>query len=141
MFQLWWPLCLTVAGNVAYQLGARMVSSTMHPLSALTLTYLVAAVVSFLLYGMTSEKGKRREKIFSFSPAAAGLGISIVAMELGNIYMYRAGWEVSTAFIAISAAATAGLLVAGTLLFHENCDKKKVWGILLSFAGVVLIIW
>lgn len=134
-------MCLTVAGNVAYQIGARMVSFTMHPLPALTLTYLVAALVSFLLYAVTAEKGKRRKEIFSFSPAAAGLGISIVAMELGNIYMYKAGWEISTAFLAISAAATAGLLVAGMLLFHENCDKKKLLGILLSFAGVVLIVW
>ena len=100
MFKFWWPIGLIILSSVGYQVGLKEVSTGMDPFVALVVTYLVASAVSFAIYFIqgTGEAGWKKD-IFTINPAALGLGAAIVGIELGNVYMYQAGWTVNTAFI------------------------------------------
>ena len=50
MFSYVWPIALVVLSNVVYQICAKSVPEEMNPFASLTVTYLVGAVVSAILY-------------------------------------------------------------------------------------------
>lgn len=50
MFSLIWPLALVVISNILYQICSKSVPDKMNPLASLTVTYVVGAVISLILY-------------------------------------------------------------------------------------------
>ena len=45
-----WPLILVVAANTAYQICAKSVPQDMDPFASLTITYVVSAIASLILF-------------------------------------------------------------------------------------------
>ena len=112
----------------------------MNPIAALVVTYLVASAASFLIYIITGEKGRRRKEIMSFNPAALILGFSIALIEIGTIYMYKAGWTMNISFIVTNALITLCLILTGAVLYKEKLSKRQALGIGISFLGICMII-
>jgi drug/metabolite transporter (DMT)-like permease len=67
------------------------------------------------------------------------LGIVVVGLEVGFIYAFRAGWQVSVTQIVSSAVVTVILIFVGYLLYHEAITWNKIVGIIICLAGLVLI--
>lgn len=140
--KFWWPIGLIVFCSTAYQVGVKEISTGIHPLTALVLTYLSASFASFILYFFLAPQGENRKKeIFSWNPSALGLGFSIVGTELGVVYMYRAGWTVQTSFILTNSLIVAALMAAGALFYKEKLKLRQLAGVVLTLAGIVCIVW
>lgn len=140
--KFWWPIGLIVFCSTAYQVGVKEISTGIHPLTALVLTYLSASFASFILYFILAPTGENRKKeIFSWNPSALGLGFSIVGIELGVVYMYRAGWTVQTSFILTNSLIVAALMAAGALFYKEKLKLRQLAGVVLTLAGIVCIVW
>lgn len=67
------------------------------------------------------------------------LGLVIVGLEVGWIYAYKAGWQVSTAFIVQSAFLAVILIFVGFLLYHEAITWNKIVGIGICLVGLFFI--
>lgn len=140
--KFWWPVFLIAACSVAYQLGIKEISGGMHPLSALTVTYLSASLTSYMLYVLLAPKGENRKKeIFSWNPSALGLGAAIVGIELGVVYMYWAGWSVHSSFIVSNSLIVVALLVVGALVYGEKLKLRQLLGMVMALAGIACIVW
>lgn len=140
--KFWWPIGLIVFCSTAYQVGVKEISTGIHPLTVLVLTYLSASFASFILYFFLAPQGENRKKeIFSWNPSALGLGFSIVGIELGVVYMYRAGWTVQTSFILTNSLIVAALMAAGALFYKEKLKLRQLAGVVLTLAGIVCIVW
>lgn len=140
--KFWWPIGLIVFCSTAYQVGVKEISTGIHPLAALVLTYLSASLASFVLYFLLAPRGENRKKeIFSWNSAALGLGLSIVGIELGNIFMYRAGWTVQTAFILSNSLIVAVLMIVGAAFYKEKLKLRQMAGVVLTLAGIACIVW
>ncbi|MGN0954739.1 EamA family transporter [Dialister sp.] len=140
--KFWWPIGLIVFCSTAYQVGVKEISTGIHPLAALVLTYLSASLTSFVLYFLLAPRGENRKKeIFSWNSAALGLGLSIVGIELGNIFMYRAGWTVQTAFILSNSLIVAVLMIVGAAFYKEKLKLRQMAGVVLTLAGIACIVW
>jgi drug/metabolite transporter (DMT)-like permease len=63
----------------------------------------------------------------------------IVGLEVGWIFAYKAGWEVSTGFIVQSAVLAILLLVLGYFLYHEALTWNKVAGVVICLIGLIFI--
>ena len=50
MFNYVWPIVLVIFSNVVYQICAKSVPKEMNPFASLTITYIVGAVASAILY-------------------------------------------------------------------------------------------
>ena len=134
MFSYIWPIALVVFSNTLYQICAKSVPEDMNPLASLAVTYLVGAAVSCAMYYILN-----RDAIRLTNWALVILGIVIVGLEVGFIYAYRAGWQVSMAQIVSSAILAVILIFVGHLLYHEAITWNKIVGILICLAGLVLI--
>ena len=99
---------------------------TKNPSASLSVTYLVGALASLVLYGK-----------LSWAPFV--LGIVIVGLEVGWIYAYKAGWQVSTGFIVQSAFLAAALLLVGYVLYHESLSWNKIVGVMICLIGLGFI--
>ena len=139
MFAYIWPIALVVLSNTLYQVCAKSVPDGMNPLASLTVTYLVGAVVSCAMYFILNRNANLLREIRLTNWAPIVLGIVIVGLEVGFIYAFRAGWQISMAQIVSSAVLAVILIFVGYLLYHEAITWNKIIGIIICLAGLVLI--
>ena len=139
MFAYIWPIALVVLSNTLYQVCAKSVPDGMNPLASLTVTYLVGAAVSCAMYFILNRNANLLREIRLTNWAPIVLGIVIVGLEVGFIYAFRAGWQISMAQIVSSAVLAVILIFVGYLLYHEAITWNKIIGIIICLAGLVLI--
>ena len=139
MFSYFWPIALVVLSNVAYQICAKSVPEKMDPFAVLTVTYLVGAAASAIMYIIINRNVHLFREYAKLNWAPFALGVVIVGLEVGWIYAYKAGWQVSTGFIVQSAALAAVLLVVGYVLYREPMTRNKLIGVGLCLAGLVVL--
>jgi len=134
-----WPIALVVLSNTLYQVCAKSVPEGMNPLASLTVTYLVGAAVSCAMYYILNRNADLLKEIRLTNWAPIVLGIVIVGLEVGFIYAFRAGWQISMAQIVSSAVLAVILIFVGYMLYHEAITWNKIVGIIICLAGLVLI--
>ena len=139
MFSYVWPMALIIVAEVIYQICTKSVPDTIDPLASLTVTYLVAALMSGALFFALHRGGNLMSEYQHLNIAPAILGIAIVGLEAGWIYAFKAGWQVSTGFIVQSAFLAVALLAVGYLLYHEVLSWNKVIGIAICLVGLFFI--
>jgi len=133
------PLVLVVFANTLYQICTKSVPQNMNPFASLTVTYLVGAIVSTVIFLVFDRKSNFVLEMRKLNWAPVVLGIVIVALEVGWIYAYKVGWQVSTAQIVQCAALGTILIFVGRLLYKEKLSWNKLAGIIICIVGLVLI--
>lgn len=139
MFSYVWPIALVVLSNTVYQICAKSVPEKMNPFASLTVTYLTGAAASLTLFLLLGRHGSLAEEYSRLNWAPFVLGLSVVGLEAGFIYAYKAGWPVSTASIVQSAFLSAALLMVGTALYHEAVTWNKLVGIAFCMIGLAFL--
>lgn len=141
MFAYIWPIALVVLSNTVYQICSKSVPNNVSPFATLTITYLVGAVFTAIMYFVTEKNHNIAGELSHMNWAPYLLGIVIVGLEVGFIYAYKAGWQVSTASIVQSAFLAIALIIVGALLYHEAMTWNKILGICICMVGLVFINW
>lgn len=139
MFSYVWPIALVVLSNVVYQICAKSVPEGMNPFASLTVTYLVGAAASGMLFFLLGRGGSLIQEYQKINWAPIVLGVVIVGLEAGWLYAYKAGWQVSTGFIVQSAFLAAALVFVGHLLYNEALTWNKLLGVGICLVGLVFI--
>lgn len=139
MFQYIWPIALVVLSNIVYQIAAKSSPEGMDPLASLTITYSVGAVLSGVLYFVTNRGGNLIKEYGKLNWAPFVLGLAVVGLEVGFIYAYKAGWQVSTASIVQSSFLAIALIFVGYFLFKESFSWNKITGIVICMIGLIFI--
>lgn len=139
MFSYVWPIALVVLSNVVYQICAKSVPGGLNPFAALTVTYLVGALVSAILYFLLSKQPNPIKELSNLNWTPFVLGLVIVGLEVGFIYAYKAGWTVSTASIVEGAALAIILIFVGFLLYKEELTWNKLVGVGICLVGLFFI--
>ena len=134
-----WPLAMVVLSNVAYQICAKSVPAEMNPLASLTVTYLIGAVASAILYFALRSGGNLVSEYSKLNWAPFVLGLVIVGLEVGWIYAYKAGWQISMGFIVQSSFLAVMLLLVGFFLYHETITWNKLVGVVFCLIGLIFI--
>ena len=139
MLSYLWPIGLVVLSNIVYHICTKSVPSEANPFATLTVTYLVGAVCSLLLFFLTKSKSSFAVELGRLSWASVVLGVVIVGLEAGFIYAYQAGWQVSTASIVQSSVLTIALVIVGYFLYQESLTWNKLLGIAICMVGLVVL--
>lgn len=138
MWNYIWPVLLILGSNIAYNLMTKSTPAQVNPFASLTVTYLVAAVFSFILL-LFSSTGHPLADFREVNWTGIVLGMAIVGLELGYICLYRAGWNISVGSLVANVLLAACLLVIGLVVFKEAVGAKQVLGIAVCLCGLVLI--
>lgn len=139
MFNYVWPIMLVVLSNVVYQICAKEVPGNVNPFASLTVTYIIGAITSGIIY-FVFNKGENLFKEFTkLNWASFIFGIVLVGLEVGWIYAYKAGWQVSTASIVQSSFLSVLLIFIGLMLYNEAITWNKIVGVIICLIGLVFI--
>lgn len=140
MFFYIWPIALVVLSNLVYQICAKSVPDGLNPFAALAVTYTVGAAVSIALYFIMNNKNANLIGEFSkLNWAPFLMGLVVVGLEVGFIYAYKAGWQVSMAALVSSTVLAVLLIFVGYLLYKESITWNKILGIVICLAGLFFI--
>ncbi len=136
---MWVSIALVVVGNIVYQLGQRAIPRDANPVVATLAAYLIAFAVTlgtipFLARGVAF--GTAWQKL---DGSTILVGFGIVAVELGFLLVYRAGWGISTAPLLANAIVAVVLLGIGAMAFKEPITLARAAGIVLCLAGLWLV--
>lgn len=134
-----WPIALVVLANTLYQICAKSVPDNLDPFASLTVTYLVSALASFILYCAMNGRVNILREYSRLNWAPFAFGVTLVGLEVGFIFAYRAGWPVSTAQIVQSAFLAVILLFVGFALYKEAITVNKVVGMAVCLVGLYII--
>lgn len=139
MFTYIWPIVLVILSNTVYHVCAKSTPTDMSPFASLTITYLIGAAASAVLYFALNRGGNLFKEYTKVNWAPFVLGLVIVGLEVGSIYVYRAGWTVSTANIVENGFLAVVLMLVGYLVFKETITWTKVAGMAICLFGLYLI--
>lgn len=134
-----WPIALVVFSNIVYQICAKGVPKNMDAMASMTITYLVGAVCSAIMFFVMNKNGNLLHEYEKMNWAPVFLGVSVVGLEVGFIYAYKNGWAVSTASIVQSAFLAVALLFVGALLYHEVISISKMIGVGFCLVGLFFL--
>jgi uncharacterized membrane protein len=139
MINLFWPIIIVVAANTLYNISTKLTPSEIHPLASLSITYFTAALLSILLFFITSENKNLITEIQKTNWTAIALGFSVVALEFGYIYIYRVGWNVSTGSLVANISLACVLLIVGVFIYKETISFHQILGMALCAIGLLLV--
>ena len=113
--------------------------SDVNPFGALMITYFVAAIISAVIFVFMVGPSNVGLEISKINWTSIILAIAIVGLEVGYVFVYRAGWAVSTASVVANIGLACVLVVVGYFLYKENVSFHQILGIFVCMAGLVLI--
>ncbi len=139
MWHYLWPLFLIVCSNVVYNLSTKSTPQSASPFFSLLITYLVGAAASLVLFFFTSQDRNLLQNIAKINWTSVLLGLAVVGLETGYLFLYRAGWNISKGPLTANILLSSILLIVGALVFHETISVKQLLGVAVCFVGLVLI--
>ena len=139
MFNYVWPIAMVVFSNVLYQICAKSVPKDVNPLASLTITYIISTAVCFILFFVLNRGTSLIREYHKLNWAPFVFGIVLVGLEVGWIFAYKAGWQVSKGAIVQSSFLAAILIPVGYFLYKEPVSWNKVVGIMICVVGLVFI--
>ena len=134
-----WPIALAVCSDIFYQIAAKSTPAQLNPFASLTVTYLIGAAFSVIIFFITSKGGNLLHEITSINWTAFILGLAIVGLEAGSIYMYKVGWNMNTGYILKASFLAVALIIVGYLVYKEQVSATKIAGIAVCMVGLYLI--
>lgn len=133
------PLVLVVLSNTVYQICAKGVPNDMNPFASLTVTYFVGMILSAVMYFISEKGGNIISELGKTNFAPVLLGAVIVGLEVGWIYAYKAGWQVSVATVIQSSFLALILIFVGYFFYKEAITWNKLVGIAICLIGLLFI--
>ena len=118
---------------------AKQTPGEINAFATLSITYLVAAIVSFVSF-FVSARGKNIFAEFSKTNwTTFVLGIVIIGLELGYVLAYRNGWKMNTVSVTANIALAVALIFVAAIFYKESITLKQIAGVVLCAGGLVLI--
>lgn len=139
MWQMLWPILVVIGANTLYHTCAKSTPADISPFASLALTYLIAGIVSVVMFFLTSGQKNLLQEVSKANWATIVLSASIVFLEFGYIYAYRVGWKISAASLVGNISVSCILIFVGLLFFKETISLRQLAGIAVCLAGLLLI--
>jgi len=136
---IYWPIFLVVFSNIFYHVCAKLAPQNMHPLLMTALSYIIGAVIALALYFCMHKPSDFMQELRSTNWAVILFAIAIIGLEMGNIYMYKIGWQINTGYLIQSCLLAVALLIVGYTFFKEPITFTKALGTLICLIGLYFI--
>ncbi|MEM6992106.1 MAG: hypothetical protein AAF721_16465 [Myxococcota bacterium] len=132
-------IALTIVANVGYHLFQKSIRADVSPAASLVVTYAVALACSVVMLAVSAKARPMTAALSQTGWASYALGVSIVALEIGFLLAYRAGWDLGLAAPYANVAVALVLLPIGVLAFDDGLTPRKLGGVGLAIAAIVLL--
>ena len=134
---LW--LSIAILCTVGYHLVLKVTPVGVNPLLSLMLTYALVTLVFGVILLVAPGGFEWRQELRHLNWTALALAVVIVGLDLGFLYLYRGGFEVSLGALVTQSAAAMLLLIVGVAVFREKLSAANVAGLVLCLVGLWLV--
>lgn len=135
----YWSMAMTIVANLGYSLCLKNTAPQANPLAALMVTYSIALLGCLAVYPLLSQGNGLVHEFKQLNYWSLLLGGVVVGLEVGFIYVFRAGWPVAYATLFSNTAVAALLIPIGYFFFTERLNALNYLGVALAVAGLVLM--
>ena len=139
MWKLIWPILVVILSNTFYNICMKSMPGDVNPFAALMITYLVATIISAIIFVFMVGPSNAGVEMSKINWTSVVLALAIVGLEVGYVFVYRAGWAVSTASVVANISLACVLLIVGYFLYRENVSINQIVGIAVCMFGLILI--
>lgn len=139
MWNMLWPVLIVVSSNVLYNICQKSTPEDINAFGTLMVSYLVAAIFTGIVFVATVGFHNVGSEMHKLNWTSYVLGVVIVGLEMGYIFLYRAGWKISAGSIVCNIALAVMLVFVGVLMYKEHISVKQVVGMVLCSAGLMMI--
>ena len=136
--QLGW-LVLAIVCTVGYHLVLKLTPAGASPLLSLLVTYGLVTLLFGALLLLSPGGFEWRQELRQLNWTALALALVIVGLDLGFLFLYRSGYEVSLGALVTQSAAALVLLGIGVAVFREKLTAANSAGLVLCLAGLWLV--
>jgi drug/metabolite transporter (DMT)-like permease len=135
-----WPIFLILLSNIFYHITTKSTPSGANPFLSLTVTYIISALISIVLYRVTAPaKTTLSQNLSLLNWTSLALAVVIIGLEIGHILLYRAAWNISVASLITNILLAASLILIGWLFYHEKISSQQIIGVLICLVGLFFI--
>ena len=122
-WNLFWPIALITLANCFYNICTKSTPEQANPFLSLCVTYLTAAAVCISVFIFSQSREAVSLELSKLNWTAPTLGLAVVALEVGYILTYRAGWKINTASLVTNIALAILLLFIGFLFYGSTTSE------------------
>jgi drug/metabolite transporter (DMT)-like permease len=133
------PFAVAVGGSLLYHLSQRSIPKGANPFHVTVVAYAVGAALCAVCARLYPGGRSFVETLKIANWAVFAVGAAVVAIEVGVLLAYRAGWRVSVTAAAVNVAVTALLAPVGVLLFKDELRPRHLLGIAFCILGLILV--
>lgn len=138
-WNLIWPILIVILSNTFYNICMKSMPNDVNPFGALMITYIAAAIISAIIFIYMVGPSDVAFEISKLNWTSIILALAIVGLEVGYVFVYRAGWTVSTASVVANIGLACVLVAVGYFLYRENVSFNQILGIIVCMIGLILI--
>lgn len=137
------PIAIIVFSNVFYHLASKEAPSDLNPFFFVMVSYVVGFIFAFIAFIISSKNGNigtaiiEQTRIVNWTPIL--LGVSVIGLEIGNLMMYRVGWDISKGALVSNLLLAVALVIIGVFAFKEDFNVKHMVGIASCIVGLYLL--
>lgn len=139
VISFWWPIGLLLVAHTVYQVSAKSVPEAMDPFAAVFFNYVVAACAAFVLWMVMGQEKNLAVQLGKMNWAPVVMGLTITAVEVASVFMYKLGWNISVGTTIVNIALAVVLAVIGVMFYKEVLTTQQLMGIGLCIAGVIVM--
>ncbi|MBQ4430224.1 MAG: EamA family transporter [Synergistaceae bacterium] len=136
MWNMLWPLLLIIISNCFYNICTKSIPEDSDAFGALIVTYIAGAVIASGLFFMHSG-GLNISRNISWPSVI--LGLAIVGLEAGYVYLFRAGWQISRGSLTANICLAVALLFIGYFMYGEKISLRQIVGAFVCMAGLYMM--
>lgn len=132
-------IIIIITSTLMYHIIQKSTPRLVSPIVTLFVTYATATLLCLILYPFFRQNDGILLEIKKLNWTSYALGVVIFGIELGFLYAYRTGWNLSTANLFTMAMVSSILIPIGIVIYKEKISLVNAVGIILCIVGVGLI--
>jgi drug/metabolite transporter (DMT)-like permease len=133
------PILLVIGGGALYHIAQKSIPKDANPLAALVIAYLTSLAAVLLCLALFPADNAFIVTLKRTNWAMFAVGIGAAAIEIGFLFAYRVGWNISLTALLTNVAIAVILIPIGLGFFKESLSLWNLLGILLCILGLLFI--
>lgn len=139
MWRIIWPIILIVTSNTMYNICTKSTPGNANAFGSLLITYITAAAITAVFFFYSTGASDTALELSRLNWTSIALGICVVGLEMGYIFLYRAGANISSASLLANICLAMTLLIIGAMIYKEHVSIQQMIGIAACIIGIILI--
>lgn len=133
------PLVIIIVGGLLYQLSQKSIAKGLNAYFVIIIAYCAGIVLCLLCNWLYPAEGSLIDTLRKSNWAVIGISVGAVLIEIGFLFAYRQGWQISVTSMLVNMIISLILVPIGLLLYKEKLSGWNALGIAFYLAGLLLI--